>query len=198
VRYSFDLAKANATLDQAGWKMGADGVRVKAGTRLALTITIPTGSVVSTTIAAILQEEWRAVGADISTKGVVSPIFFATAGEGGTLQAGKFDVALGSWINGVDPDDSTQYMCAQFPPNGQNVDRFCNPQLDAAEQIALSSFDQNVRKRSYAIIQKIIAQQLPSIIVGFAEQQDVANVDFAGYRPAHAATEFWNTWEWSI
>jgi hypothetical protein len=26
----------------------------------------------------------------------------------------------------------------------------------------------------------------------------VANVDFAGYKPAHAATTFWNTWEWSI
>jgi len=55
-----------------------------------------------------------------------------------------------------------------------------------------------VRKRAYSIVQKIIAQQLPSIIIGFADQQDVANVDFAGYRPAHAATEFWNTWEWSI
>jgi peptide/nickel transport system substrate-binding protein len=198
VRYPFDIAKANATLDQAGWTMGADGVRVKSGTRLALTITIPTGSVVSTTISAILQEEWRAIGADITIKGVVSPIFFASAGEGGTLQAGKFDVALGSWINGVDPDDSTQYMCGQWPPNGQNVNRFCSAQLDAAEQIALSSFDQNVRKRAYSTVQKIIAQQLPSIIVGFADQQDVANVDFAGYRPAHAATTLWNTWEWSI
>jgi peptide/nickel transport system substrate-binding protein len=196
--YPYDPVKAKAALDQIGWAAGADGIRTKGGKPLALTITIPTGSVVSTTIAAILQEEWHSVGADVTIKDVVSPIFFASAGEGGTLQAGKFDVALGAWINGVDPDDSTQYMCSQFPPNGQNNDRFCDPQLDAAERIALTSFDQNVRKRAYATVQKIIAQELPSIIVGFADEQDVTNVDFTGYRPAHAGTPFWNTWEWSI
>jgi len=196
--YAYAPAKANAALDQSGWIMGADGVRTKGGRRMALAITYPSGSVVSTTIAAILQARWRAIGIDISTKGVASPIFFASAGEGGTLQAGKFDVALGAWINGVDPDDSTQYMCGQIPPNGQNNDRFCDKRLDAAERIALSSFDQAVRKRAYSQVQKIIAQELPSIIVGFAEEQDVANVDFAGYKPAHAATTFWNTWEWSI
>jgi peptide/nickel transport system substrate-binding protein len=198
VRYPYDPVKAKAAFDQAGWVVGGDGFRTKSGKPLALTITIPTGSVVSTTVAAILQEEWRSVGVDLSIKNVASPIFFASAGEGGTLQSGKFDVALGAWINGVDPDDSTQYMCDQWPPNGQNNVRFCDRQLDAAERIALTSFDQNVRKRAYSTVQKIIAEKLPSIIVGFAEQQDVANVDFAGYRPAHAATTFWNTWEWSI
>ena len=68
----------------------------------------------------------------------------------------------------------------------------------AAERTALTSFDQAVRKRAYSTVQKIIAEQVPSIIVGFAREQDVANVDLMGYRPAHAATPFWNTWEWSI
>jgi peptide/nickel transport system substrate-binding protein len=198
VRYPYDPAKANATFDQSGWTMGADGIRVKSGKRLALTITIPTGSVVSTTIAAILQQEWRSAGVDITIKNVASPIFFASAGAGGTLQSGKFDIALGAWINGVDPDDSTQYMCDQWPPNGQNNVRFCDPKLDAAEVTALSSFDLGVRKRAYSTVQKIIAEKLPSIIVGFADVQDVANADLAGYRPAHAVTTFWNTWEWSI
>lgn len=196
--FGFDPAKANAVLDQSGWLMGADGIRTKDGRRLALAITYPSGSVVSTTIAAIVQSQWKAIGVDITSKSVASPIFFASAGEGGTLQSGKFDIALGAWINGADPDDSTQYMCDQIPPNGQNNDRFCDKRLDAAEKIALTSFDQSVRKRAYSQVQKIIAQELPSIIVGFADEQDVANVDFEGYKPAHAATAFWNTWEWSI
>jgi peptide/nickel transport system substrate-binding protein len=198
VHYPHDPAMANAKLEQSGWAMGADGIRTKGGKRLALTMTIPTGSVVSTTIAAILQAQFRSIGVDLSMKNVASPIFFASAGEGGTLQAGKFDLALGSWINGVDPDDSTQYMCDQWPPNGQNNDRFCDRRLDAAERIALSSFDLTTRKRAYSDVQKIIAEQLPTIVVGFAREQDVANVDLTGYRPAHAGTPFWNTWEWSI
>jgi peptide/nickel transport system substrate-binding protein len=198
VRYAYDPAKANAELDQLGWKLGADGIRAKDGNRLTLTMTDPTGSVVSTTVAAILQSEWRAIGVDLTIKNVAGPVFFASAGEGGTLQSGHFDVALGAWVNGVDPDDSTQYLCDQWPPAGQNNVRFCDHRLDAAEQIALSSFDQSVRKRAYSTVQKIIAQEVPSIIVGFAQRQDVANVDLAGYKPAHAATTFWNTWEWSI
>jgi len=196
--FGYDPAKANAVLDQSGWLMGADGIRTKGGRRLALAITLPSGSVVSTTVAAIVQAEWKAIGVEITSKSVASPIFFASSGEGGTLQSGKFDIALGAWLNGTDPDDSTQYMCDQIPPNGQNNDRFCDKRLDAAENVALTSFDQAVRKRAYSQIQKIIAQELPGIIVGFSQEQDVANVDLMGFRPAHAVTAFWNTWEWSI
>ncbi len=34
--YPYDLAKAKALLDEAGWKPGADGIRVKDGKRLSL------------------------------------------------------------------------------------------------------------------------------------------------------------------
>jgi hypothetical protein len=30
------------------------------------------------------------------------------------------------------------------------------------------------------------------------QRQDVANSDLKNYKPAHAVTTFWNTWEWEI
>ena len=32
----------------------------------------------------------------------------------------------------------------------------------------------------------------------FARRFDVVNVDLKGYKPAHAVTTFWNTWEYTI
>jgi hypothetical protein len=39
---------------------------------------------------------------------------------------------------------------------------------------------------------------LPFIIIWYVRRMDVINTDFKNYKPAHAVTPFWNTWEWSI
>ena len=99
---------------------------------------------------------------------------------------------------GVDPDDSTLLMCDQFPPQGQNSMRFCDPELDAAERVALGSNDRVVRKRAYDRIQAIVADQVPVIYNWYVRRIAVANTDLKNYRPAHAVTSFWNPWEWEI
>ena len=114
------------------------------------------------------------------------------------MQTGKFDIGNLSWLNGVDPDDSTLLMCDQFPPRGQNSMRFCDPELDAAEGLALGSNDRAVRKRAYDRIQAIVADQVPVIYNWYVRRIAVANTDLKNYRPAHAVTSFWNPWEWEI
>ena len=42
--YPFDVAKANALLDEAGWKMGADGLREKDGKKLVIDFIVPSTS----------------------------------------------------------------------------------------------------------------------------------------------------------
>jgi len=36
------------------------------------------------------------------------------------------------------------------------------------------------------------------IISWYVQRQDVANADLKNYKPAHAVSTFWNTWEWEI
>jgi len=86
----------------------------------------------------------------------------------------------------------------QFPPHGFNQNRFCNHALDAQERIALSSNDQAVRKAAYARIQGILVDQVPQLTMWFARRFDVVSDDFKGYKPAHAVSTFWNSWEYSI
>jgi peptide/nickel transport system substrate-binding protein len=198
-KYHYDVVMAGKLLDQAGWKMGADGYRHNAaGERLSIQLTGATGRQDSIRTQEVVQAQWRKVGVDAQIKNYESPQLFASYGAGGILQTGKFEGSFYSWVNGVDPDDSTLWMCDQFPPAGQNVYHICDPRIDAQEQIALTHYDKATRKKAYDAIQDYLAEDEPAIFTWYVRRIDIANVDFKGYKPAHAVSQFWNTWEYSI
>src|SRR5579872_315024 len=197
-QYHHDPVHAGQLLDAAGWRLGPDGFRYKDGQRLTLGMSGATGAAETRDLETIVQREWHEIGVDAVVKNYVSPLFFASYQAGGILQGGKFDTGFFSWINGIDPDDSTLFMCSQFPPNGQNTYHFCNQDLDGAENVALTSYDQRQRKAAYDRIQHILAEQEPLIVIWYVRRQDVVNTDLKNYKPAHAVTTFWNTWEWQL
>ena len=196
--WPYDPPRAKQLLDDAGWRIGADGIRVKDGKRLALTFVITTGSATGNATAVVLQRWWRDVGVDLSVKGYAPGLMFASYGAGGIIQRGKFDVATLSWFAGIDPDDSTLWMCDQFPPAGQNTYRFCDKRLDAAERVALSSYDRPTRKRAYDTIQSILVEQRPFLPTWFIRRINVYNSDLRNFKPAHAGVVIWNPWELDI
>ncbi|HEY7982435.1 MAG TPA: peptide ABC transporter substrate-binding protein [Candidatus Eremiobacteraceae bacterium] len=199
MKYDYDPAKADALLDSAGWMMGNDGYRHKGGQTLELAMLGTTGAAETRNLEAVVQEQWHAVGVKSDVKNSDSALMFASYGAGGLLQNGKYDTGFYSWINGVDPDDSVNFMCDQTPAQGgQNQYFFCDKRLDAAELVALNEYDPAKRKPAYDTIQSILAEQLPTMFIWYVARQDIANVDLKGYKPAHAVTTFWNTWEWSI
>jgi peptide/nickel transport system substrate-binding protein len=199
--YRFDPVKARALLDGAGWKPGPDGIRMKNGRRLSLLIASSTGNAVADATIVVVQRDWHDVGVDAQVKTYVTSLFFASYGGGGIVQTGKFDVADFTWVNGTDPDDSVLWTCDQIPrpgQAGQNVYHFCDPALDRAERVALTNYDQPVRKKAYDTIQRILADRVPSIILWYYRRISVANSDFKNYRPTHAVSDFWNSYQWQI
>jgi peptide/nickel transport system substrate-binding protein len=196
--YPYDPRKAAALLDAAGWKLGPDGMRAKDGKPLQLGMTGFTGSSTVSSAQVVIQQQWRKVGVDIEIKDWPSNELYATLANGGVEQSGKFDVAYEEWANGIDPDDSILVTCTMAPPAGWNVYHFCSKRLDAAEADALTTYDQAKRKADYAIVQEEMNNALPFIIIWYVRRMDVINTDFKNYKPAHAVTPFWNTWEWSI
>jgi peptide/nickel transport system substrate-binding protein len=197
-QYSFDPRAARALLDQAGWTVGPHGIRIKDGKRLRIRLTAGGGIMPTGPMERLIQTNWRAVGADVVIENYSDVKLFAPAAQGGIEATGGFDAVVEGWVNGVDPDDSTQFMCGMSPPAGWNIYRYCNKQLDASENEALSSYDQATRRRAYHKIQATIAEDVPIIVLFFQQQQDVVNLDLKNYRPASAVTPFWNTWQFDI
>jgi len=161
----YDPKRAAALLDAAGWKMGPDRVRHKNGRPLTLEIAIPSGYAPSANAANILHADWGTVGVAVNIRVWADSEFFAPAGSGGVVQGGKFDGAMFS--NGGQPlyaSVSSYYTCADFPPNGFNVDRYCNPKLDALNARYAQSFDPAERKRLAAQMQRILDADVPGIV----------------------------------
>ncbi|WP_181774194.1 ABC transporter substrate-binding protein [Amycolatopsis pittospori] len=129
----FDVAAAKSTLDTAGWAPGADGVRVKDGKRLALTAIY--GTQLGPTMAPaaeLMQQSWKAVGADVTLKGVDSP---------GTNQVlfntGEWDISLAP-VGLLLPSQIVPFASGPKPPGGTNFahienDRFQSQAAEAAK-----------------------------------------------------------------
>ncbi len=196
--YHYDVARASELLDAAGWRRGPDGIRAKDGKRLSLALAITSGNVSNQRVAVLMQSQWRAAGIELIVKQYASSLMFATAGAGGIVQSGKMDLALTSWLNGVDPDDSMIVTCAARAPVAQNYYRFCDRAVDGYEDMALRSYDVAVRKSAYARVQQRVVDEAPFLTLWFDRFFNVASVDLHGFRPAHAVTAFWNTWEYDI
>ncbi len=137
-RYSYDPAKAKQLLADAGWKPGPDGVLVKDGRRMQLALVLRQGAVTDTAMSVLVQSYLRAVGIETSIKTYQGSMLFGGA-TSGILSGAHYDIDLSGFESGVDPDNSAQFTCAARPPNGFNWSRYCTPEMDAAQQQALSS-----------------------------------------------------------
>ena len=148
--YPYDPKRAGAMLDAAGWKIGANGVRVKNGRPLAFAISTVAGNKLREALEVLLQRYWKAVGADVTVKNYPAQLFFTPLNEGGPLYGGKTDVSIytssHSW---PDPDDENAFAPDHLPPVGQNTSRFQNAEVGRLISAALRSYDPAVRAPMY-------------------------------------------------
>lgn len=191
----YDPARAEALLDAAGWHVGPDGIRVKNGERLSLLLVYGLGSDVVRTITAQVQQMYRAIGVDLQLKGFDYALLYAAAQSGGILNAGKFDLAMYSWVSGSDPDDSSQWLCEMIPPAGNNVSRYCSPEMEADQRLALSALDRSARKRAYARIQSLLLRDAPAAFIYYQSLRYVYASDLQNFAP-NGIDEGWNAQEW--
>jgi ABC-type transport system substrate-binding protein len=148
-------------------------------------------------LAVQIQAQLRRIGIEGQIKLFPGAQLYAPAGEGGILQNGHFDLVIDGWYSGIDPDDSAQYMCKNVPPRGYNYSRYCSPEMDAAETMALTRYDQATRKAAYAQTQTDLARDVPEIFINWLRQMEPVSVDFKGLDP-NPVVENWNSWQWSI
>jgi peptide/nickel transport system substrate-binding protein len=193
----YDPGRAKALLDSAGWRPGPDGVRVRNGKRLSLLLVYGLGSQTVHAITAQVQQMYRELGIEVELKGFDYATLYAAAQSGGILNGGKFDLAVYAWVSGSDPDDSSQWSCAMIPPAGNNVTRYCSPEMEAAQRLALSTFDQATRKRAYAQIERLLLRDAPAAFI-YYQNLRYAHADRLSSFTPNGISEGWNAQEWRL
>ncbi len=182
----FDLARANALLDAAGWKRTPDGGRSKAGRRLSLTFAMLSGRPDVDAALELMRGWWQRIGVDLTAKRYVASQFFGDAADGGIVAGGKFDVVRFAWTFGADDDLTDVYACDRFTPNGQNDAHWCDAAATAALHRAQATSDIAERRRDMVLVQRIVDAQVPTIVLDARRYLNAFNDDLKGYDPAAA------------
>jgi peptide/nickel transport system substrate-binding protein len=198
MRYPYDVTKAKALLDEAGWRVGPDGIRVKNGQRLAFQLSTQVESTAGHALQAQLQTYWRTIGAAAEIKNYVTPSFFDNTANG-ILQGGKYDVATFAWTAAVDIDQGSIYSGKNFAPHGQNALFWNNPIATKAMDDANQTVDQRKRIADYATVQYEFTKDDPSIILWFRKDIEVYPSALKNFTSTPVIlTPFWNPWAYSF
>ena len=196
MKYPYDAAKAAALLDEAGWKVGPDGIRVKDGQRLSFQISTQTESTTGRALQQQAQTYWHAIGADAQVKNYPLVLFFDQT-TNGVLAGGKYDVAFYAWSGAADIDQSAVYSGHFLPPHGQNYPQWQNAVATKAMDDANATVDQKKRIADYHVVQEEFAKDDPSIILWFRKEVIATDERLQNFSPTPVIlTPFWNTWEY--
>jgi len=179
----FDLARASQLLDQAGYKMGPNGVRIAGGHPMSYKVIFPPderGSGDRT--FAILQTDFRKIGIAITQQNLDDDAATTaiTAPDNKYL---TFDMAMWDWVPPVDPDFMLSVVtCAQY--GGWSDSGFCDPAYDRmyGRQSTLTAVSQ--RRALIWQMQRLIYGARPYIILNYPDIIEAHTKQWTGFVPA--------------
>lgn len=180
----YDPVKARQLLDEAGWKVGPDGVRVKNGQKLSLDFEYYTGSASADNLVEVVRQELKSIGISMVTRKSAPAVFFGPYQSGGIVYGSKFDMTTFAWGALPNPDISNNFECNQIPPNGQNVTRYCNAELDRLLEEVKGTYDEKKQVELLSQEMAIIQRDVPTIVMYVLDQGYAHKPGLTGFTPA--------------
>jgi peptide/nickel transport system substrate-binding protein len=194
-RYDYDPKQAAALLDEAGWKPGPDGIRMKDGKRLSLIMIGITGSDSTRRFNLLVQQDLKAVGIE----GVIKEYEYGLVFDiNGPIRQGRYDIATYSYSVNFDPSALQDDGCDQFAPAGANESRLCDPDVDRLERQALAIYEVAKRKPLYAEIERRRMDDLGTFPLYYRNRVGVLTDEVGGYIPSRGIMANWNAWQWTV
>ena len=147
-KYEFSVDKANAVLDAAGWKRGADGIRAKDGKKLKLVFQTSINAPRQKT-QQIIKQACQKAGIDMELKAVVASVFFSSDVANPDTYT-KFYCDMQMYTTTMTQPDPQVFMnqftseeaaTKQNKWQGRNITRWRNDEYDKAFKAAQSDLD---------------------------------------------------------
>lgn len=196
---AYDSQKAAKMLDDAGWKM-TDGVRVKGGQKLEITIATTKSSQYEETLE-ILAGQWRKLGVSVLTN-VIDINDPSTNFVQNILQPRNYDVLLYELSIGADPDVYAYWHSSQIGVRGYNFSNYANGIADDALASARSRLEPELRNAKYKVFAERWMADVPAIGLYQAVSEYAYNKNASSVNPdAHLVTpygRFENILWWSV
>ena len=191
VKHKFDQAKAKQLLDEAGWKVGADGIREKDGNKLSFEILNIAGEQERIQILSFAQRQWKEIGVDAKIK------------AGGRRDHVGQRAAQAHLRDGLllhrppgRPRHGDPLPVAGEAARSANFAGYSNPEVDKLLDEALQTVDRSKRKENYFKAQEIVAEDVVYLFLFWLTNHTAMNKRVQGYKAAPGYAEFWNIDEW--
>ena len=162
-KYNFDQTKAKKLLENAGWKVGTDGIREKGGVKLKLNYLTRKGDDVFISIA---KENYKDLGIDFTAE----MIDFDT--EIAKFTKGDYDLAAFSTSLLTDPNDAVSEFSSVYPNNYAN---YSNPTVDKLIKDGISTTDIEKRKEIYKNLYKEFTNDPPVLLTVYKKSLSASN-----------------------
>jgi len=196
-RHEYDLDKARALLDAAGWKPGRGGIRQKDGISLSFTNSTTAGNHLREQVQQLLQQSLREIGIEMNIRNLPPAVMW-----GDYWMMSEYDTCFvgATFITGSDPDASDYFHSSSSGitgGNGQNGFVYANKVVDDLFADGGRAFSPPERRAIYRKVQEILRNDLPllplfqySIVYGHKE-------GLHGFNPSvNNRIETWNVNQW--
>jgi len=197
-RYSYDKAKSQQLLDEAGWKMNTkDGFRYQEGKKLSLQLMGVSGNQMRETLQSYLQSQWKDVGVEILIKNHPSRVFFSEV-----LVKRKFGgmaIYGGASVGNLRPTyHSSQIPLESNSWSGQNFMAWKNPKVDQLIEKVEKEFDS---KKQATLVHEVIrhyTEEIPSIPLFYRASNAVIPVGMKNFKLSMLVDESNEVEHWSL
>lgn len=153
---AFDQAAANRMLDEAGYRKGADGIRLdKTGKPIKLRLMGDAASASHQQVADFLKPWMKDIGIDITTT------MLSAAQVNDESVMGRYDLYFTGWTMGPDPDFMMSLNTCKSRPNADgsgatSESNWCSPEFDALYAKQHSELDPAKRAAMVIELQQMI------------------------------------------
>jgi peptide/nickel transport system substrate-binding protein len=153
---AYDPAAAARLLDEAGWKLGKDGLRQRGGKKASLEFLYPTQPS-PTNIAQISQQAYGKIGVELTLRTLDWAAFTER------IAAGEFELApYANWFLPPHLDQYPYFHSSQAPPTGENYGFYRNPEADRVLEAAQRETDETKRIELYREVHRLVAADPPA------------------------------------
>lgn len=154
-KYEYNLEEAKKILDEAGWTVGADGIREKDGVKLTINFTGSADNDVVDSILSVSDKDWKELGVKYTNE----KMDFTSMRE---KQQGKdWDMMFMAWGLTNDPNDMDV-----FGTNGsQNKTYYSNEKVDKLYEQINQELDKEKAKELYKQLYTELNNDLPYIFI---------------------------------
>src|SRR5437870_6281335 len=156
----YDTAQAARLLAARGWRdSDGDGIRDRHGEKLAFRLLVPTTSSARRQYARLLQEQLRAVGAEVEIDEVENSVLIDRA------RGAKFDAVLGAWNPDLSPAASIVSTWTRAGFGGSNWLRYANPEFERQVERASTAGGRDAARAAWRAAIETLNADAPAVFL---------------------------------